>query len=82
MTIETIEAAETTKSTETTAMNPTEALYGFWDWIAQSKAKFWIGGGVHGRQLHSALAQFCKENVLPPLTGDWPDHVKLPQSYD
>ena len=59
----------------------TEALYGFWDWLTKSKAKFWIGGGVHGRELHMALARFCEENNLPPLGDGWEQRVKHPSKY-
>ena len=62
-------------------MNATEALYGFWDWMTQSKAKHLVGGGFHGRNLRLALERFIEENDLPLLEDNWQENVKFPKEY-
>ena len=59
-------------------MNPTEALYGFYEWLKYSKAKMDpIGGGHHSASILMELAKFVQANHLPPLEDGWHDHVKV-----
>lgn len=59
-------------------INPTEALYGFFSWIISGSRKHLLGGGHHGRRLHSELAKFCEANNLPQLEDGWEANVIIP----
>lgn len=59
-------------------MNNTEALYGFFRWLADSPRVYHIGGGYHGGDVHAALAAFCAVNELPYLEEGWQQACKLP----
>lgn len=60
-------------------MTETEALYGFFNWIASSKRKYRFGGGAHGGDLYGCLAKFCEENNLPYLEDGWEKKIKIPR---
>ena len=59
-------------------MTNTEALYGFFRWLADQPRVYMIGGGYHGGDVHMALACFCKENDLPFLEDGWETKAKIP----
>ncbi len=58
--------------------NPTEVLYGFYSWIISGSKKYMLGGGHHGKTLHSKMAEFCEANNLPDLEDEWLKNIVIP----
>lgn len=63
-------------------MNPTDVLYGFVFWLSECPNRvFEIGAANPQGHIHEALAKFCEENNLPPLTDNWQEKTKKPSHY-
>ena len=61
-------------------LNPSEAVYGFAAWLTTRNEKTVMSASDDAAPVATLVEQFCKANLLPEVSKQWPFNLVHPSS--